>query len=137
MKKYLFLITLFFASNCAFAQMYGGNFFNATPNPYHPSYRQQKSLPDGWYEATVYYTSHTGTQSTYKLNVKCEDERVVVIDFGNGGFVHAGRNYRGYQYKGGHLVVYHDSDGDPYAADGSVTVTYPDGGWQQFRINIQ
>ena len=59
-----------------------------------------KSIDDGWYKAIVM----TG-YSKYRLNVKVEYDRVVAIDFGNGGSVHTGMNNEGYTYGGGYLEV--------------------------------
>lgn len=63
-------------------------------------------LSDGTYVATVIYSNpSTRTISTYTLEVKVVENRVVKIDFGNGGYVHTGINYSGYVYEGGRLLL--------------------------------
>ena len=63
-----------------------------------------KSIDDGWYSAIVKYMNPgTYTTSRYRLNVKVQYDRVVAIDFGNGGTLHTGMNNEGYIYNGGTL----------------------------------
>ena len=108
---------------------------NYVPNPYHPA--NQNAIEDGWYEAIVKYSSHTGEKSTYTLYVKVERLMVVAIDFGNGGSVHNGRNNSGYYYRGGALFFERDRNGNVIAANATVDVSYINGGWQRFQIYIQ
>ena len=62
--KILLVLSLCINANNIYAQR---SFFDAVPNPYHPA--NQNAIQDGWYEAIVHYSSHTGQESTYKLNV--------------------------------------------------------------------
>ncbi|MBJ6119009.1 hypothetical protein JAO76_12450 [Pontibacter sp. BT310] len=82
-------------------------------------------IEDGWYEATVrYYNSSSYTRSTYTLSVKVQYDRVVAIDFGNGGSVHSGYNNSGYIYSGGTLSYQRDySSGSITSATARVTVS--------------
>src|ERR1017187_3117113 len=74
-------------------------------------------IEDGWYKATVKYDNYsTGTHSTYTLGVKVQYERVVAIDFGNGGSVHSGINNEGYLYSGGSLNTETDYNGNVSSA---------------------
>lgn len=80
-------------------------------------------ISDGWYEATVKYSnSNTYTRSTYTLNVQVEADRVVKIDFGNGGSVHSGYNNSGYYYSGGYLDFQYDYNRNIVGATTRVTV---------------
>ncbi len=82
-----------------------------------------QNIEDGWYEAVVsYYNPKTYTRSKYRLNVKVQYNRVVEIDFGNGGSVHAGYNNSGYVYSGGQLYFQRDYSGNIVSAEGKVTI---------------
>ncbi len=49
---------------------------------------EYKTYPDGKYCADVlYYNPNTGTRSSYKLNVKVENNEVTVIYWNNGGWL--------------------------------------------------
>ena len=85
----------------------------------------------------IKYTSHTGQESTYQLNVKVERLVVVAIDFGNGGYVHKGSNNSGYYYRGGALYFQRDEYGNVVSAYATVDINYDYGGWQKFQILIQ
>ena len=137
MKKLLLPIVLCLITCVVYAQTGAphGGFFESTPNPY--STANQNAISDGWYEATILYTSHTGHKATYTLNVRVERLCVVAIDFGNGGSVHKGYNNSGYYYRGGGLSFERDRNGYVVAASTIVTVSYDNGGWQQFNIYIQ
>jgi len=64
----------------------------------------RNSIDDGGYSAIVKYMNPgTYTTSRYRLNVKVQYDRVVAIDFGNGGTLHSGINNEGYLYTGGTL----------------------------------
>lgn len=81
------------------------------------------TIEDGWYEATIKYSnSNTYTRSTYTLNVQVQSDRVVRIDFGNGGSVHSGYNNSGYYYSGGYLNFSYDFNGNIVGATTRVTV---------------
>jgi hypothetical protein len=130
--KILLVLSLCINANNIYAQR---SFFDAVPNPYHPA--NQNAIQDGWYEAIVHYSSHTGQESTYKLNVKVENLVVVVIDFGNGGYVHRGPNNSAYHYRGGGLYFERNQYGEVVAASTTVDIYYDYGGWQKFQIYIQ
>ena len=53
---------------------------------------------------------------------KVESDRVVAIDFGNGGSVHSGYNNSGYYYTGGDLTFQYDYDRNIVGATTRVTV---------------
>ena len=130
--KFLLVLSLCININNIYAQR---SFFDAVPNPYHPA--NQNAIQDGWYEAIIKYTSHTGQESTYQLNVKVERLVVVAIDFGNGGYVHKGSNNSGYYYRGGALYFQRDEYGNVVSAYATVDINYDYGGWQKFQILIQ
>ena len=108
---------------------------NPVPNPYHPANRQV--IQNNWYEATVKYTSYTGHEAIYTLNVKIESDCVITIDFGNGGSVHNGRNNSNYIYKGGNLNFHTDPYGNIQSATTTVYITYYDNTWQKFEILLE
>lgn len=82
-----------------------------------------KGLKDGWYEATVKYSnSNTYTRSTYTLHVEVSSNRVIKIDFGDGGSVHSGINNSNYYYSGGFLNFQYDLDRNIIGATTRVTV---------------
>lgn len=112
-----------------------GGYYQSAPNPYHPA--NQNAIADGWYMATIDYASNTGHKATYTLKVAVEDLCVVAIDFGNGGYVHKGRNNSGYYYNGGSLYFNRDRYGNVIAASTTVRITYDNGSWQVFSIVIQ
>lgn len=97
---------------------------NALGLPPQKQYSEAVSgVEDGWYEATVKYSnSETYTRSTYTLNVEVESNRVVKIDFGNGGSVHSGYNNSGYYYSGGNLNFQYDFNRNIIGATTRVTV---------------
>lgn len=82
-----------------------------------------QGIKNGWYQATVkYFNSNTYTRSTYTLNVEVEYNRVVKIDFGNGGSVHSGYNNSDYYYSGGQLMFQYDYNRNIIGATTRVTV---------------
>ncbi|MGJ7030037.1 hypothetical protein [Niabella hirudinis] len=49
---------------------------------------EEDIYPDGKYEAYIYYYNpSTGTQSTYTLDVKVRNDKVIEIEFNNGGWL--------------------------------------------------
>ncbi len=135
MQKLFFSLVICFITSVVYAQtgVPCGGYFEAIP-----SYTKYKdAISDGWYEATILYTSHTGHKATYVLDVKVEHLCVVAISFGNGGSVHKGYNNSGYYYRGGGLSFERDRNGNIVAASTTVTVSYDNGDWQQFNIYIQ
>ncbi len=124
MKKIIFLLLLCLVCTLIQAQSY--QYYS--PEPYKPvqpsalellyqiqSQKKQnntqpqqnynvQNIENGWYNATVEYSnSNTYTNSTYSLTVHVSEDRVISIDFGNGGSVHTGLNNNGYFYTGGYL----------------------------------
>jgi hypothetical protein len=95
-------------------------------------------IEDGWYQATVkYYNYNTGTNSTYTLNVKVEDDEVIEIDFGNGGSVHTGYNNEGYIYSGGDLSFTKDYNDNITEAYTTVTITTSNGNMFNLDVSIE
>lgn len=115
MKFLLFALILGFQISVSIA------FSNISKSEIHTFSAQ--NIKDGWYEAIVsYYNPKTYTRSKYRLNVKVQYNRVVEIDFGNGGSVHAGYNNSGYVYSGGQLYFQRDYSGNIVSAEGKVTI---------------
>jgi len=129
MKKVLILIALIISTNFVLA----GAIYPKQ------SFCDQKTLgiPNGWYKATVeYYNYNTGTRSTYTLKVKVMYDRVVAIDFGNGGTVHDGYNNENYVYGGGYLDYVTDYNTQEITS-ATATVTITDtSGVRSFKILI-
>lgn len=95
------------------------------------------SLDDGWYKSIVKYTNYaTGTNSTYRLEVKVLYDRVTVISFGNGGSVHSGMNNEGYLYTGGNLQSETDYYGRIIAYTTTVNVS-DSNGMRTYKIRIE
>ena len=137
MKKIIILVLGMLFAHITYSQTGAphGGYYQSTPNPYHPA--NQNAIADGWYMATIDYTSNTGHKATYTLKVAVEDLCVVAIDFGNGGYVHKGRNNSGYHYRGGGLYFSRDLYGNIVSASTTVTITYDNSSWQQFDIYIE
>lgn len=94
-------------------------------------------IKDGWYSSTVKYSNYsTGTFATYTLDVKVESNRIVRIDFGNGGSVHSGYNEYGYIYSGGYLYFEKDYKGNTIAATASVSIS-DSNGLRDYKIRIE
>lgn len=129
MKKILILVLSIFS----ITQFINANdSFVAIENVYNSN-----NIDNGWYKATVRYENiATNIRSTYSLNVKVEYNRVVEIDFGNGGSVHTGYNNSGYTYIGGSLSFNKDYDGNITSATTTVTISDPDG-MKYYRILIE
>ena len=135
-KKYFLLFALLIYCGFVYSQSgapYGG-YYESTPSPYHPD--NQNTIREGWYEAIVQYTSHTGYRATYTLNVRVEQLSVVAISFPNGGSVHKGQNNYGYYYRGGGLYFDRDRYGNVTEATTTVIITYDDGDWAKYDIYI-
>jgi hypothetical protein len=96
-------------------------------------------IPDGWYQATVRYTtSQQDTPTTVMLNVLVQSDRVVVIDLGNDSSVHAGANDAGYTYRGGKLALQDDwSSRVVTSAKTDVQVVRADGLVLRFDIELR
>ena len=96
-----------------------------------------KSLKEGWYEATVKYSnSNTYTTSTYTLDVKVENNKVVEISFGDGKSVHSGYNTHNYTYSGG-LLNYRYYNGQISLAETTVTIYTQSGAYLTYKISIE
>ncbi len=94
-------------------------------------------IEEGWYQATIKYeNSKTGTYETYSLKVQVQYDKVVKIDFGNGGSVHSGYNNEGYIYTGGSLSFEKDYNGNTTAAATTVTIS-DSNGLRYFKIRIE
>lgn len=94
-------------------------------------------LENGWYEATVEYSNaNTYTKSTYTLDVKIHNDRVVTISFGNEGSLHTGSNNSGYTYSGGDLTFYQNQKGEIVSADTTVKI-YKNGSYTYFKIELE
>ena len=141
-RKQFLLIALLMFSSFVYSQsgVPSGGYYQSVPNPYHPANQNRQTNQgnsfEGWIEATVQYSSNTGHTATYTLNVAVQDFRVVAIDFGNGGSVHAGYNNSGYIYKGGELHMTQDMYGNVTSMYTTVLITYQNGSWQMFDITI-
>lgn len=99
--------------------------------------RTNTILKSDWYEATVtYYNPRTETKSTYSLDVKVHNDRVVAISFGEGESIHTGANNSGYTYSGGDLTFYQNKKGEIVSADTTVK-TYRNGGYTYFKVELQ
>ena len=94
-------------------------------------------IEDGWYIAMVKYSNYsTGTRATYTLKVKVVRDRVVEIDFGNGGSVHSGYNSHGYYYSGGYLRFDKDIRGNIIGASTRVTIS-DNGSMRYYDIELE
>jgi hypothetical protein len=103
-----------------------------------PESGHYQSIKNGWYEATVsYYNPNTFRSSSYILDVKVEYNRVVQIDFGNGGSIHSGYNNSGYIYGGGNLSLQRDYSGNILGATTKVIVTYNNGTLITYNIELE
>lgn len=132
MKQLLYILLLLLSIGISNIQAQG--YYESVPNPYHPS--NQNAIANGWYEATIQYSSNTEHHATYTLDVKVEQLCVVAILFPNGGSVHKGRNNSGYYFQGGGLYFERDRYGNVIAASTTVYIKYNDGDWQKFEIFI-
>jgi len=135
MKKIILMFALLATCSLSYPQTGGHVYFDAIHRT--PTAQEREEIPDGWYSATITYSSHTGQRSQYTLNVRVESFNVTAIDFGNGGSVHRGYNNEGYDYRGGALRVFRNQYGEVYAAETDVYIDYPNGGWQKFHIRIE
>ncbi len=84
-------------------------------------------LPDGEYQATVFYSSYTGNTARFDLTVDVSSDRVVAIRFGDGNCFDQGGSSGKYSYSGGYLSFIEDSDGDVVGASTKVVLQYSEG----------
>lgn len=98
--------------------------------------RTNTVLENGWYDAEVtYYNPRTETKSTYALDIKVHNDRVVAINFGEGESIHTGDNNSGYSYSGGDLTFYQNNSGKIVSADTTVKI-YTNAGYTYFNIEL-
>lgn len=98
--------------------------------------RTNTILKSNWYEATVtYYNPRTETKSTYSLDVKVHNDRVVSISFGEGESIHTGANNSGYTYSGGDLTFYQNKSGKIVSADTTIKI-YTNAGYAYFKVEL-
>lgn len=98
--------------------------------------RTNTVLENGWYDAEVtYYNPRTETKSTYALNIKVHNDRVVAISFGEGESIHTGDNNSGYSYSGGDLTFYKNSIGEITLADTTVKI-HTNAGYTYFKVEL-
>lgn len=133
MKNSIFIFLLIF---CVFYSLNASNSICSisTSNIINSS----SDIDDGWYQAKVKYSNFaTGTNSTYKLNVYVQYDKVTKIDFGNGGSVHNGYNNEGYIYSEG--ILYFDSDYNGNISSATATVTITEQNWSThtYKITIE
>jgi hypothetical protein len=94
-------------------------------------------LDNGVYELPVNYQSHTGEKSNYVLDVKIQNDNVVCIFFGNGGYVHNGYNSSGYTWRGGGIQWSVDWNGNILSGVAIIQLYYDSGGYQLFTVRIE
>lgn len=139
MRK-LFLLIIFFLGFQVLptvAQVVGGY---SVYTPYFSVTNRNLSdviLDNGVYELPVSYQSHTGQKSNYVLDVKIQNDNVVCIYFGNGGYVHSGYNNSGYSWRGGGIQWNVDWNGNIISGHAIIQVTYDNGGYQLFTVKIE
>lgn len=108
-----------------------------SPNRAGLSYSRVNTILDnGWHEADViYYNPRTKTKSTYTLNVKSHNDRIIAISFGNGESVHTGVNYNNYTYSGGDLTFYKNKRGQIVSADTTVKI-FRNGSYTYYKLEL-
>ena len=94
-------------------------------------------LDDGVYELPVSYMSDTGHRAKYILDVKIQNDNVVCIYFGNGGYVHSGYNNSDYSWRGGGILWNVDWNGNIISGEAIIQVDYNNGGYQLFTVRIE
>lgn len=104
---------------------------------YLPIFQKSNVLEDGFYDAIVDYKNHsTLFTARYSLTVNVIDDRVVQINFENGGYI----NYRSpniLSYSGGELSFSTDSYGNINGASTIVTVKENNYTTITYKIHIQ
>ena len=101
------------------------------------SLRSLQNIENGWSEASVgYYNPKTYQRSNNRLDVKVEYNRVTIIDFGKGGYVHSGFQKSGYAYFGGSLMFQKDFNGKITSATTQVSIVDTNG-TRYYDIKIQ
>lgn len=113
------------------AQVYYTPFFRTTTRNLNKTI-----LDDGVYKLPVEYSSNTGHEATYILNVKIQNDNITCIYFDNGGLIHAGYNNSGYTWRGGGINWNTDWDGNIQSGMAVIQINYNDGDWQLFTIKF-
>jgi hypothetical protein len=133
----LFAVLLTLSSFSAKAQNYNLPFVSHTP-VFDVTQRNLSEvlLEDGVYELEVDYSSNTGHDASYVLDVRIQDDKVTYIYFPNGGSVHSGRNSSGYTWRGGGIRWNLDYYGNIKSGRAVIQVNYRDGSWQLFTIYL-
>jgi hypothetical protein len=100
--------------------------------------RAAGTIGDGRYKATVKVFNHSSySRNTYTLVVEVRNDRVVSIEFDNGGSIHDGYNNSGYRYSGGTLQFERDYGGSVRAATATVTQVLDNGSYRTYDIRIE
>jgi len=107
----------------------------STPAPYSGGEIPIFSGRGNLFPIDSYTSGGKAANAIYTLNVKVEYDRVVMIDFGNGGSVHTGSNREGYIYNGGYLSYEYDNDNNIVGAATKVSVS-DSNGVKYFKIII-
>ncbi len=141
MKKIVILFLVLVCGINLYSQI-NNNLVEYIPNePYIPRFLRSNVLrsnvlDDGTYEAIVEYRNYsTQTSSKYSLTVVVVNDRVIQINFGNGGNI----NYKSpniQSYSGGQLRFTTDLYGDITGATTTVTVRELNGSTLNFRISL-
>lgn len=115
MRKVLFVICIMLCSLSVHSQ-YNSNNSLLQFEPVN------KVLENGTYNATVYYKNErTNHQAEYSLTVEVRNDRVVQINFGNGGYINH-QSYNINSYTGGSLKFETDYYGNINRAYTTVVV---------------
>ena len=93
-------------------------------------------LEDGVYDCIVECKSNSNNYAQYKVKVRFQDDYVTHIYFSNGGYVHCGRNNNGYTWRGGGIEWDVDYTGEITGGTIVIQLTYQNGRWQLFTINL-
>jgi hypothetical protein len=111
----------------------------ATPPAVDVKSTASDSIPDGWYQANVRYTtSEQDRPTTFATSVFVRSNRIVLIDLGGQQSVQAGRTDVDYIYRGGKLSFEDNwSTSMVVAASSVVIVTRADGVVLRFDISLQ
>lgn len=94
-------------------------------------------LDNGVYELPVSCQSHTGQRANYILDVKIQNDNVICIYFGNGGYVHRGHNNSSYSWRGGGIEWDVDWRGNIISGSAIIQIDYDNGKYQLFTIRIE
>lgn len=125
MKKIILLLVTVICGINLFAQSntYRGGLVLYEPTRSEmPRYQKTNELEDGTFRAIVEYrNSNTFTTNKYSLSVIVVDDRVVQINFDNGGFINY-NSHNIHSYSGGQLSFSRDYSGNIVSASTTVVV---------------